>query len=102
MRKFFIWLAVSFAVLLLIVWATLFYFQEPLRVFIEKQLNAHVQDYHFVIGKAHLYPNLSLDLNDVVMTQTDHPEPPVANIPKWHFSIQWRHIFSGMLVSDYL
>ncbi len=102
MRKFFTWLAVSFIVLLLIVWATLFYYQEPIRAFIEKQLNANVQGYHFVIGKAHLYPNLSLELKDVVMIQTDHPEPPIANIPKWRFSIQWRHIFSGVLVSDYL
>jgi Domain of Unknown Function (DUF748) len=102
MRKFFIWLAVSFAVLLLIVWGALLYFEEPLRAFIERQLNTHVQGYHFVIGKAHLYPNLSLELENAVMIQTDHPEPPVANIPKWHFSIQWRHILSGVLVSDYL
>jgi hypothetical protein len=102
MRKFFTWLAVCVAVLLLIAWAVLFYFEEPIRAFVEKQLNAGVQGYHFVIGKAHLYPNLSLDLKEVVMIQTDHPEPPVANIPRWHFSIQWRHLLSGVLVSDYL
>ena len=102
MRKFFTWLAGGLAVLLLVAWGTFFYFQEPLRAFIERQLNAGVEGYHFTIGKAHLYPNLSLDLKDVVMIQTDHPEPPVANIPKWHFSIQWRHIFRGLLVSDYL
>lgn len=102
MGKFFAWLAIGLAVLLLIAWGTFFYFQEPIRVFIEQQLNAHVQGYRFVIGKAHLYPNLSLELENAVMTQTAHPEPPVADIPKWHFSIQWRHIFSGVLVSDYL
>ena len=36
------------------------------------------------------------------MIQTDHPDPPVAVIPRWVLSIQWNQIFSGVLVSDYL
>ena len=36
------------------------------------------------------------------MIQTDHPDPPVAEIPRWVLSIQWSQIFSGVLVSDYL
>ena len=100
--KFLAWFAISLVVLLLVAGVSLFFVDEPLRAFIERQLNKHVAGYSFTIGKAHLYPNLSLQVEDAVMVQTKHPNPPVASIPKWHFSIQWRHIFSGVLVSDYL
>jgi len=100
--KFMAWVAISILVIVLIAAAALFFIDEPLRAFIERQLNKHVEGYSFTVGKAHLYPNLSLQIENAVMTQTKHPDPPVASIPKWHFSIQWRHVFSGVLVSDYL
>jgi hypothetical protein len=100
--KFLAWFAISIVVTLLVAAVALYFIDEPLRAFIERQLNTQVEGYHFTIGKAHFYPNLSLLLEDAVMVQTTHPDPPVARIPKWHFSIQWRHIFSGVLVSDYL
>src|SRR5438105_14111775 len=100
--KFLAWLFGGIAVLVLVAWIAFEFFQEPLRAFIERQLNAGVQGYTFKVGKSHLYPNLSLDIENLVMIQTEHPDPPVAEVPKWHFSIQWRHIFSGVLVSDYL
>ena len=100
--KILAWLAIGVLVIVLIAAAALFFADEPLRAFIERQLNANVEGYSFTVGKAHLYPNVSLLVEDLVMTQTKHPNPPVASIPKWHFSIQWRHIFSGVLVSDYL
>jgi uncharacterized protein DUF748 len=96
------WVGLGFLVLLLIALIGLFFIDEPFRAFAERQLNANVQGYSFRIAKAHLYPNLSLDIENLVMTQTEHPDPPVAQIPKWHFSVQWRHLFSGVLVSDYL
>ena len=102
MKKFLAWFAISVFVLFLLAGALLFLADEPLRAFIERQLNSHVQGYHFTVGKAHLYPNVSLEIRDLVMTQTEHPDPPVATIPRWHFSVQWRQIFSGVLVSDYL
>ena len=100
--KFLAWLAIGILVLVLVAAAALFFVDEPLRAFIERQLNTHVEGYSFTVGKAHVYPNLSLQIENAVMTQTKHPDPPVASIPKWHFSIQWRHVFSGVLVSDYL
>ena len=96
------WFAIGIVVIVLLAAVALFFIDEPLRAFIERQLNQRVEGYQFTIGKAHLHPNLSLDVENAVMVQTKHPEPPVAVLPKWHFSIQWRHIFSGVLVSDYL
>jgi len=102
MKKFLAWFAISVFVLFLLAGALLFFIDEPLRAFIEHRLNSHVEGYHFTVGQAHLYPNVSLEIRDLVMTQTEHPDPPVATIPRWHFSVQWRNIFSGVLVSDYL
>ncbi|MEP6600628.1 MAG: hypothetical protein ABJB49_02310, partial [Nitrospirota bacterium] len=100
--KFLTWFAIGIVVILLAAAVALYFIDEPLRAFIERQLNTRVEGYHFTIGKAHLYPNLSLLLEDAVIVQTTHPDPPVARIPKWHLGIQWRHIFNGVLVSDYL
>ena len=91
--------AVSIALLVAIAFTALFFIDEPLRAFIEGQLNAYVKGYSFRIGKAHLYPNLSLEILDATMYQTAHPDPPVAHLPRWHFSVQWRHLHST--VGDY-
>ena len=96
------WFVLGIIVLLGIAYGVLLFYQEPVRATVERQLNSHVQGYHFTLGKAHVYPNLSLDLINLLIVQTEHPDPPVATIPKWHFSVQWQHIFSGVVVSDYL
>jgi len=96
------WFVLGVIVLLGIAYGVLLFYQEPVRATVERQLNSHVQGYHFTLGKAHVYPNLSLDLINLLIVQTEHPDPPVATIPKWHFSVQWQHIFSGVVVSDYL
>ena len=61
-----------------------------------------MEGYRFTVGQATLSPSLSLDIQQLTMIQADHPDPPVAEIPRWVLSIQWSHIFSGVLVSDYL
>jgi len=96
------WFVLGVIVLLGIAYGVLLFYQEPVRAMVERQLNSHVQGYHFTLGKTHVYPNLSLDLINLLIVQTTHPDPPVAKIPKWHFGVQWRHIFSGVVVSDYL
>ena len=96
------WVAVGLAVLALVIVVAFYFMDEPVRAFIERQLNAHVEGYRFTIGKAHLSPNMTLEIRDGTMIQLAHPDPPVAQVPLWRFSIQWRHIFSGMLVSDTL
>ena len=90
------------AVLFLLAVAGLFFVNRQLPTFIEHALNAHVEGYRFIVGEATLSPALSLEILQLTMIQTDHPDPPVAEIPRWRLSIQWRHIFSGVLVSDYV
>jgi hypothetical protein len=87
--------------LLLIIGLALAFIDDPLRAYAERQLNSRVAGYTFRIGKLDFHPiGLSLDLEDVTMIQTDHPDPPVAHLTKWHASVHWRELLSGHLVSD--
>lgn len=102
MPAFLKWLLLGLVAILLLAVAALFFVNRKLPAFIEGQLNAHVEGYRFTVGQATLSPLLSLEIRRLTMIQTEHPDPPVAEVPRWVLSIQWRHIFSGVLVSDYV
>ncbi|HKP01007.1 MAG TPA: DUF748 domain-containing protein, partial [Nitrospiraceae bacterium] len=96
------WSVLAFGVLFAVALSSLFVVNRELPGFIERQLNAHVAGYQFTVGQATLSPTLSLEIRQLTVTQTEHPDPPVAEIPRWTLSIQWRQLLSGVLVSDYL
>jgi Domain of Unknown Function (DUF748) len=96
------WSVLALGVIFALALAGLFVANRELPRFIERQLNAHVKGYRFTVGQASVSPSLSLEIRQLTMIQTEHPDPPVAEIPRWVLSIQWRHLFSGLLVSDYL
>lgn len=102
MTRIFKWVALTALVLLLLAVVGLMVVNRQLPALIEDQLNAHVEGYRFTVGQATLSPSLSLEIQQLTMIQTDHPDPPVALIPRCVLSIQWSQIFSGVLVSDYL
>lgn len=96
------WLTLTVVVVVLLAMVSLWIVNRELPKFIERKLNAHVESYRFTVAQATLSPLLSLEIREMTMTQIDHPDPPIAEIPRWRLSIQWQHIFSGVLVSDYL
>jgi hypothetical protein len=102
MTRVFTSLALAALVIVLLAMAGLIVVNRQLPALIERQLNAHVEGYRFTVGEATLSPSLSLEIQQLTMIQADHPDPPVAVIPRWVLSIQWSQIFSGVLVSDYL
>ena len=102
MPAFLKWFALTLGVLIVLAVAGLGLVNRGLPALIERQLNAHVEGYRFTVGQATLSPILSLEIRQLTMMQTDHPDPPVAEIPRWVLSIQWSQLFSGVLVSDYV
>lgn len=96
------WLPLTLGILILTAIAGLWFVNRELPAFIERKLNANVEGYHFRVGQATVSPILSLEIRQLTMTQIDHPDPPVAEIPLWRLNIEWSQIFSGVLVSDYV
>lgn len=77
------------------------HFDEYLRRTLEAKINQRLHGYTVTLGGAHLSPfNLSLTLEEAVIRQQAHPDPPVADIPWVKASVQWREILHFRLVSD--
>ena len=54
----------------------------PLKRYAENQAAQRLVDYEVQIGALHVHPfRLALEVNDVVVRQRAHPEPPLATIP---------------------
>jgi len=97
------WWVLSIPVVLIVIGGlTLAFIDEPLRKYSERQLNERVKGYTFRIGALDFHPiGLSMDLKDISVVQTAHPDPPVAQVTNWHASVHWRELLSGHLVSDH-
>jgi hypothetical protein len=74
---------------------------EPLRKVAERRMNEALVGYKLKIGGLRLNIfGLGMDLLDITLVQTSHPNPPVAKIPRFATSIQWGALLSGKVVGD--
>lgn len=79
-----------------------FFIDEPLRAYMERELNKSVKGYTFRIDTLDFHPHtLSLDLQGVTLIQNSQPDPPVARLDRWSASLEWRALLSGRLVSSH-
>jgi Domain of Unknown Function (DUF748) len=79
-----------------------FFLDEPLRRYVEGQMNARLTGYTVRIGALSFHPiGLSLTLRDVVFVQEANPDPPVASLPRLDASVQWKALLSGKLVANF-
>ncbi len=100
-RRWLIWIGGALAVLLFLLIVTAFLIDEPVRRYIENQVNQQLKGYSLHIGKLDLHPvTLSLDLEDVSLIQKRHPDPPMVLIPQWHAGLQWTELLKANIVSD--
>ncbi len=77
------------------------HFDEYLRRTLESKINQRLHGYTVTLQGAHLNPfGLALTLEDAVIRQQAHPEPPVADVPRVRASVQWREILRLHLVAD--
>src|SRR5437870_1637219 len=97
------WMAITIpiAILLVIAYTIAFLIDEPLRRYTETKMNRALKGYTARIGKLNFHPlGFSLDLDDVVVTQDEHPEPAVIRLERLSASVHWRALLSGKLVGD--
>jgi hypothetical protein len=94
-------IAIPIAILVILAGAIAFLIDEPLRRYTEAKMNQALKGYTARIGKLDFHPlGFSLDLNDVVITQEAHPDPPVLRLEQLSASVHWRALFSGRVVGD--
>ena len=66
-------------------------------------MNEKLVGYHTSLDHAHVQLlSGTLILNGLVVKQDAHPTPPVADLPKMEFNIQWREVFTGHVVGQVL
>jgi hypothetical protein len=97
------WLLALLAVLVVGVYIASFYFDSIIRARVLKEMNAKLVGYHTTLAHAHLQLlDGSLTLYGLVVHQDKHPNPPVADIARMGFHIQWREVFERHVVADVL
>jgi Domain of Unknown Function (DUF748) len=101
-RRSVIWVGGSILSLLLILFVAAYLLDEPLRRKMEADLNARLKGYAVRIERLDFHPiGLSLDLENVMVSQNAHPEPAIAEIPNLTASVHWRALLFGQLVADF-
>ena len=79
-----------------------FFIDEPLRRYMERQMNAHLKGYTIRIAKLDFHPlGFAIDLEDWTVAQEAHPEPPVASFERLTASVQWHALILGRLVATF-
>jgi hypothetical protein len=95
------WAGVGVAVIIVLLMVASFAVDEPLRAYLERQLNSKVDGYSFRLEKLDFHPfGFSVDLINLYVIQNSDPDPPVAKIEKWHAALQWHALLFGRLVND--
>ncbi|HEY2988241.1 MAG TPA: DUF748 domain-containing protein [Candidatus Binatia bacterium] len=101
-RRLLIWVGGILAFVLIVIFVLAYLIDEPLRRKVERDMNARLKGYTVRLQKLDFHPiGLSLDLKDLWLYQTAHPDPPIAYIPKLHASVHWKAILFGRLVGDF-
>lgn len=79
-----------------------FLVDEPLRRYIEREVNARLDGYTASIHRLDFHPiGFSWDLEEVVLVQDANPDPPVVRIKELSASVQWRALLFGRVVADF-
>ena len=98
-----LWIAGSIVGLLLLLFIASFFWDEPLRRKMENGMNQSLKGYMVTLPHAHFQLfGLGVNLKDLTVRQQAYPNPPVAVFPKLHASLQWKELFTGHLVADFL
>jgi hypothetical protein len=91
--------AVAIGVLLI---ASAFFLDEPLRRLVERQMNERLKGYTATVGRLDFHPiGFALDLRDVVLVQDANPDPPVMTIERLSANVQWTALVRARLVADF-
>jgi hypothetical protein len=96
------WALGTLAVIAILAVAVSYLLDEPLRRRIEAGINRSLRGYKVTIGRVDFHPfGFSLDLEDSIIVQDAHPDPPMAEVPRLSASVEWRSLLQSELVADF-
>src|SRR5262245_12257697 len=100
-RRKWVWLLGIAGAVVCLVYIVAVAIDEPLRDQLEARMNAQLVGYQVSVGRLDVHPlRFALDLEDLVIRQQAHPEPPVGSIARLGLSVQWRALVHGRVVGD--
>ncbi|NVN90074.1 MAG: DUF748 domain-containing protein [Desulfuromonadales bacterium] len=100
--KLLYWGAGGVLVVVLVLYGTSYFLDEPLRSNMEKKINRDLKGYSVRLPKLHVHLiGLSLTLKGLTVVQQAHPDPPILYLPVLTASIHWRELFFGKRVAEF-
>ncbi len=88
---------------ILLVWLASFFIDEPLRRYIETNLNKNLEGYTVKLEAVDIHPlGFSIDVENLTLRQDAIPDPPLLIIPSYTASVQWTELLKMDIVSDHL
>jgi Domain of Unknown Function (DUF748) len=95
------WALGAVGVVVALAYTAAFLLDEPMRRSMEERLNARLKGYEVTLGRLDFHPfGFSLDLEDLVVRQKSHPDPPVASIPRISASVEWSQLIRARVVGE--
>ena len=95
------WALGAVGVVVALAYTAAFLLDEPMRRSMEQRLNARLEGYEVTLRRLDFHPfGFSLDLEDLVVRQKSHPDPPVAAIPRLSASVEWRQLLRARVVGE--
>lgn len=92
---------VGFVALILFIVIASVFVDEPLRGYLERKINHSLKGYTVRIERARFHPiGFALELENLVLARNERMDLPVASIPRWRASLQWKALLFGRLVND--
>jgi uncharacterized protein involved in outer membrane biogenesis len=95
------WVGGILVVLIALAYTAAYLTDEPLRRYVEREVNSRLTGYTVRIPGLSLHPHsLSFDLEDATIVQDANPDIPIADIHRLNTTIHWRALLHGRIVAD--
>src|SRR5215831_17759611 len=95
------WPIIALLVIVVAVYSAAYLLDEPLRRYVEREVNHRLTGYTVTIPKLSLHPHtVSFDLLGVTIVQDANPRVPVADIQRLNTTIHWRALLHRRVVAD--
>lgn len=100
-RRRWVWLLGGLALLMVLVYGAARFTNEPLRRYMEAEVNRRLTGYTVRIAALHVHPwTASLELRGATIAQDVNPDPPVAQVARLVTRIDWRALLHRRVVAD--